>query len=210
MEKAAEGAGYTTAADYDKELSNLQAYLNNVNNITVDFSGLKNSASKAGTESGKSYKDALKDELSDLNDVIGGITDIIDDQIDTFNDQKDAAVDALEAQKEAAEKALQAEKDAIQEQIDAKQDEIDKIKEAQEERKNDMELQKAQYDLERMQNQKSRFLFNGEQMTYDTDITGIRDAREQVTQAQENIRVASIEKEISGLEDYNPRWTQVA
>ena len=201
MEKAAEGAGYTTAADYDKELSNLQAYLNNVNNITVDFSGLKNSASKAGTESGKSYKDALKDELSDLNDVIGGITDIIDDQIDTFNDQKDAAVDALEAQKEAAEKALQAEKDAIQEQIDAKQDEIDKIKEAQEERKNDMELQKAQYDLERMQNQKSRFLFNGEQMTYDTDITGIRDAREQVTQAQENIRVASIEKEISGLED---------
>lgn len=201
MEKAAEGAGYTTAADYDKELSNLQAYLNNVNNITVDFSGLKNSASKAGTESGKSYKDALKDELSDLNDVIGGITDIIDDQIDTFNDQKDAAVDALEAQKEAAEKALQAEKDAIQEQIDAKQDEIDKIKEAQEERKNDMELQKAQYDLARMQNQKTRFLFNGEQMTYDTDITGIRDAREQVTQAQENIRVASIEKEISGLED---------
>lgn len=121
----------------------------------IDYKPLEKSAAKAGSSAGKSYADALKDELSNLNSVINYIGDTIDRQIDLFEDQKDAAVDALEAEKEAAEEALEAEKELVQEKIDAKQAEIDAIEDAAEARKNELDLQKAQYDLERMLNQKT-------------------------------------------------------
>ena len=121
----------------------------------IDYSSATRSAARAGKEAGKSYSDALKDELSNLNDVVGAIGDIINNQIDLYEDQKDAAVDALEAQKEAAEEALEAEKALVQEQINAKQAEIDKIKEAAEARKNDIDLQQKQYELARLQNQRT-------------------------------------------------------
>lgn len=121
----------------------------------IDYSPIEKSAAKAGSAAGKSYADALKDELSGLNNVINYIGDTIDKQIDLFEDQKDAAVEALETEKEAAEEALEAEKALVQEKIDAKQDEINKIEEAAKARKNEMDLQKAQYELERMQNQRT-------------------------------------------------------
>lgn len=121
----------------------------------IDYKPIEKSAAKAGSSAGKSYADALKDELSNLNSVISYIGDVIDDQIDLFEEQKDAAVDALEAEKEAAEEALEAEKELVQEKIDAKQAEIDAIEDAAKARKNELDLQKAQYDLERMQNQKT-------------------------------------------------------
>ena len=173
--------------------------------VKLDFGkigGGKSAASKAGKDAGEAYADALKDELSKLNDVIGAIGDIINNQIDLYEDQKDAAVEALEAQKEAAEEALEAEKALVQEQIDAKQDEIDKIKEAAKERKNEIDLQKAQYDLARMQNQRTLLIYSEDKgMHYVQDTKEIRSAKEAVTEAQENIQIAGLEKEISGLED---------
>ncbi len=172
--------------------------------VKIDFGkigGGKPAAKSAGQEAGKSYADGLKDEISRLNDVIGAIGKIISGQIDLYNDQKDAAVDALEAQKEAAEEALEAEKALIQEQIDAKQDEIDKINEASEARKNELDLQKKQYELARMQNQRTILQYSEDKgLHYVTDTSGIRDAREAVTEAQENIKIAGMEKEISDLE----------
>lgn len=194
--------------DYEKELNALQTDINNaVNNVKVDFTPITKASGKAGKDAAEEYKKALEKELSDLGNVIGHIGDIIGDQIDLFNEQKDAAVDALEAQKKAAEEALEAEKDlvqaqidAIQAKIDAKQKEIDAINEASEERKREIELQKAQFDLLRQQNQKTVLLYKDGQMQYDTDLFGIRDARESVTQAKESIKIAGIEKEISTLE----------
>ena len=167
----------------------------------IDYSNATRSAARAGKEAGKSYSDALKDELSNLNDVVGAIGNIINNQIDLYNDQKDAAVDALEAQKEAAEEALEAEKALVQEQIDAKQAEIDKIKEAAEARKNDIDLQQKQYELARLQNQRTILVYSEDKgMHYVQDTKEIRSAKEAVTEAQENIQIAGLEKEISGLE----------
>jgi len=171
----------------------------------VDFSDIGGGASKAakaGSSAGKSYADALKDELSDLNNVINYIGDTIGDQIDLFEDQKDAAVDALEAEKDAAEEALEAEKELVQEKIDAKQAEIDAIEEAAKARKNEIDLRKAQYDLERMQNQKTALIYTEDKgMIYETDTKEIRETRNAVTEAKENIQIAGMEKEISGLND---------
>ena len=142
--------------DVDSAINNLMAQINaGIGKVDIDFSPIEKSAAKAGSSAGKSYADALKDELSNLNSVINYIGDTIDKQIDLFEDQKDAAVDALEAEKEAAEEALEAEKELVQEKIDAKQAEIDAIEDAAIARKNELDLQQKQYELERMQNQKT-------------------------------------------------------
>lgn len=172
----------------------------------VDYKPFVESAAKAGSSAGKaageSFEDALKDELSNLNSVINYIGDTIDKQIDLFEDQKDAAVEALEAEKEAAEEALEAEKELVQEKIDAKQAEIDAIKDARIERENEFNLQKAQYEWQRMLNQRTILQYSEEKgMHYVTDTKEIREAREAVTEAKENIQIAGMEKEISGLND---------
>lgn len=149
----------------------------------VDWSGAVKEAGKAGKDSGKSYKDKLKEELSDLDSVISGITGRIDDQISSINEQKSAALESIDAQKEALEEAKdaaleaieqerQARLDAIEEQrkalefqikekqkiIDGIQDEIKAMQDANEERKREIDLQKAKYELERMQNQRTKLV----------------------------------------------------
>ena len=189
--------------DVDTAINNLMAQINTgIQKVDIDFSPLEKSAAKAGSSAGKSYADALKDELSNLNSVISYIGDVIDDQINLFEEQKDAAVDALEAEKETAEEALEAEKELVQEKIDAKQAEIDAIEEAAKARKNELDLQKAQYDLERMQNQKTMLQYTEDKgMIYKPDTKEAREAKEKFDEAKENIQIAGMEKEISGLND---------
>lgn len=224
--------------DADTAIDDLMAKINaGVQKVDIDFSGIEKSAAKAGRNAGKaagkSYADALKDELSGLNSVIGYIGSILEDQISLFKDQKDAAIDALEAEKEAAEDALNAEKDLLQEKLDAKQAEIDQMEEAAQARKDEISLQKAQYNLERMQNQRTTLQYSESKgMHYVTDTKEIREAKEAVTEAKENILSAGLKKEISdlqdamdsldrhqaetywdslikGLEDYKSRWQEL-
>lgn len=184
----------------------------------VDFGtigGGKSSAKSAGSDTGKSYKEGLKEELSDLNSVISGITKSIDGQIDVIDEQKDAALGAIEAQIDAleeerdarlavidAQKAqLEEEIESIDKKIKSKQDEIDAINDAAEARKREIDLQKAQYNLERMQNQRTILQYSQEKgMHYVADEQGIRDAREDVDDARRQIEIADIEKEIDLLE----------
>ncbi len=193
--------------DADTAIDDLMAKINaGVQKVDIDFSGIEKSAAKAGRNAGKaagkSYADALKDELSGLNSVIGYIGSILEDQISLFKDQKDAAIDALEAEKEAAEDALNAEKDLLQEKLDAKQAEIDQMEEAAQARKDEISLQKAQYNLERMQNQRTTLQYSESKgMHYVTDTKEIREAKEAVTEAKENILSAGLKKEISDLQD---------
>lgn len=189
--------------DVDSAINDLMARINEgAGKVEIDFSGLEKAASKAGSSAGKSYADALKEELSGLNSVISYIGGVIGDQIDLFNDQKDAAVEALEAEKEAAEEALEAEKALVQEKIDARQAEIDKIQEASSARKEEISLQKALYDMERMQNQKTILQYSHDKgMHYVTDTEGLREAEEAYTEARENITISGIQKEISDLQD---------
>ncbi len=193
--------------DADTAIDDLMAKINaGVQKVDIDFSGIEKSAAKAGRNAGKaagkSYADALKDELSGLNSVIGYIGSILEDQINLFKDQKDAAIDALEAEKEAAEEALNAEKNLLQEKLDAKQAEIDQMEEAAQARKDEISLQKAQYNLERLQNQRTTLQYSESKgMHYVTDTKEIREAKEAVTEAKENILSAGLKKEISALQD---------
>lgn len=87
--------------------------------LDFDFSPAVKSAGKAGKDSGKSYKDALKEELSDLDSVISGITSRIDDNISSINSQKSAALESIDVQKEALEEAKEAAIEALEAERDA-------------------------------------------------------------------------------------------
>lgn len=171
----------------------------------------------------KAQADYLEGMKSLYESVFSHLTSQIDNRIDAINDEKDATVDSLNAQKEAAETAYQAQIDGIQAKIDALeeekkanqkiidglQDEIDAINDAAKARQREIDLQKAQYNLERMMNQRTNFIYKqGEdgvpgQMVYEADTTGIRDARNDVEDAKDQIRIGELEKQIDYYEKLN-------
>lgn len=155
----------------------------NLDDVKVDFTPIGSGAKSAGGKAGKDYKDALKEQLSDLDSVISGITGRIDDQISSINEQKSAALDSIDAQKEALEEAkdvaveaLEAERDArlevietqkaqleeqiklIDKQIKQKQDEIKAIEDAVAAKDRENKLMLAQYNLQKMINQRTKLV----------------------------------------------------
>lgn len=143
--------------------------------------------------------------------ALSGITKLMGKRIDVYTEEKEAVVSSLEEQKKAAEDAYQAQIDALeekkkanQEAIDKIQDEIDAINEAAEARKRELDLQKAKYELERMQNQRTILQYSEEKgMHYVADTSGIRDARENVADAEREIKIAELEKQKKYYEDIN-------
>lgn len=156
----------------------------------------------------KQYLDGM---YSLYNSALSGITKLMGKRIDVYTEEKEAVISSLEEQKKAAEDAYQAQIDALeekkkanQEAIDKIQDEIDAINEAAEARKRELDLQKAKYELERMQNQRTILQYSEEKgMHYVADTSGIRDARENVADAEREIKIAELEKQKKYYEDIN-------
>lgn len=143
--------------------------------------------------------------------ALSGITKLMGKRIDVYTEEKEAVISSLEEQKKAAEDAYQAQIDALeekkkanQEAIDNIQKEIDAINDAADARKRELDLQKAKYELERMQNQRTILQYTEEKgMIYRPDTSGIRDARENVADAEREIKIAELEKQKKYYEDIN-------
>lgn len=143
--------------------------------------------------------------------ALSGITKLMGKRIDIYTEEKEAVISSLEEQKKAAEDAYQAQIDALeekkkanQEAIDNIQKEIDAINDAADARKRELDLQKAKYELERMQNQRTILQYSEEKgMHYVADTSGIRDARENVADAEREIKIAELEKQKKYYEDIN-------
>jgi len=176
----------------------------------------KSSAKSAGKEAGESYKDGLKEELSDLEGILSSLSKAIDGQKEVITSQKEVALDAIESQIDALEeerdarlavidaqkKQLEEQIKAIEKQIKAKNDESKAINDAATARQHEIDLQKAQYELERMQNQRTMLQYSEEKgMHYVADESGIRDAREDVDDAKRQLKIDAIEREIDLLEN---------
>lgn len=183
-------------------------------------------AKSAGSKAGKSYKDGLKEELSNLDSVISGITGKIDDQISAINEQKSAALDAISEEKEALEEAKdqalesieqerEARLDAIEEQrkqieqnisekqkiIDSINDEIKAMRSANSYRKLQNTLMKEQYELERLQHQHTILQYNEDKgMHYVANTKNMRSQKRAVEDAKLEIEIANKEKQIDLIE----------
>ncbi len=99
--------------------------------VDLKWPNLDSSAKSAGSKAGKSFKDGLKEQLSDLDSVISGITSRIDDNIESVRTQKEEAVAAIDAQIDALNEqksALEDQKKALEEERDARIEVIEQQK----------------------------------------------------------------------------------
>ena len=143
--------------------------------------------------------------------ALSGITKLMGKRIDVYTEEKEAVISSLEEQKKAAEDAYQAQIDALEEKkkankeaIDNIQKEIDAINDAADARKRELTLQQAKYQLEKMMSQRTKLVYTEEKgMIYRPDTSGIRDARENVADAEREIKIAELEKQKKYYEDIN-------
>lgn len=198
---AAAGDAYVEA--FDEELSKLDGYKER-GKITEkqyldSLRALNEKYFKDKSKYLEKYQDYEHKYLSGMKSLyesaFGFITKQIDKKIDSVEEQRDAEINSLEEQKEA-------ELNAHQEKIDAIDDEIDRINEANKSRELAIDLQKKQAALAAMENQKTILSYSeGKGMSYVTDTTGIRDSREELEAAKENIRINQLEQERNLIED---------
>ncbi len=144
---------YLTAAVLSGKIAiykaQIESEIANFNPVGVkfgNFGGGASEAKSAGKDAGKSYKDGLKEELSDLDGVISGITGRIDDQISVIKTQKEAALESIDAQIEALEEQkslLEEQKKALEEARDVA---VDALEDERDARIEVIEQQKKQLD----------------------------------------------------------------
>ncbi len=147
--------------------------------------------------------------------ALSGITSMLDKQISAYGDAKSAALESLEAQRDAAIEAKKAEKaryeqeiDLIDKKITTKekaisdiQDEIDLMRELNEQKDRENKLAKAKYDYERMMNQHSILQYSEDKgISYVQDLSGARDKKQAVEDAELEIAIANKEKDIKLIE----------
>ena len=160
----------------------------------------------------KKYESEYLSGMLDLhNKALSGISTLLNRKISAANDAKDASISALEEEKEKAAEVYQSQIDDIEKEKDAIDDlikeknkkisalnaEIDAIERAAESRKKSIQLEKDQYALEKMLNQKTSLVYKDGQFIYETDTSGVRDAREKVKEDQEALQIDSLKNEIS-------------
>jgi len=158
------------------------------------------------------YESEYLSGMLDLhNKALSGISTLLNRKISAAKDAKDADIGALEEEKAAAAEAYQAqidalekEKDAIDDLIDEKNrkidainEEIDAIRRAAETRKKNIDLQQQEYNLQKMLSQKTSIVYKDGQFSYQVDESGVRDAREKVTEAKEALQIDSLNQEIT-------------
>lgn len=165
----------------------------------------------------RQYLEGMK---SLYDSALSGISKLMDSKIDSYTESKEAAIESLEAEKQAAEDAYQAQINAIDDKIDALEkekkanqdiiddlnDEIDKIREANDERNRQLTLQEKQIQVERMQHQRTTLQYSEDKgMHYVQDTEGIRKAKNELSDAEDEIKIANIEKQIKVYEDLNDK-----
>ena len=224
--KAGGDAGEAFVEAFEEELADLQdlrdrgvideaEYLNRLRELYTRYFADRKEYLDEYNKYERQYLEGMK---SLYDSALSGISKLLSNKIDAAQEGKEAAISALEEEKEAAAEAYQAQIDAIDEKIsalekekkanqkiiDSLNDEIDAIREANEERDRQLTLQQKQIQLERMQNQRTILQYSEEKgMHYVQDTEGIRQAKNELSDAEDEIKIAEIEKQIKVYEDLN-------
>ena len=153
-----------------------------------DVTNYLNDMYTKGKMSLKEYHDYAKQmfeaQKSILDGVISAVTKKIDKQIDSLNEQKEA----IESNYKLRIESIQSEIDALEEANEKRQDQID--------------LEKKQYELERARQQRVNALYTADKgKIYTTDASTIRDAQDELTQKQHDMKISQLKSQIESLQD---------
>ena len=162
------------------------------------------------------------ERLKDLYDsAISAIVSFKDKEIEALNEAKDKAIENLEAEQKAREDVIDAQKeqletqvdlidkqiesreaivDGIQGEIDLIQDEIDAMESANKKRKEQIDLQQKQQILNKAMNQRTELAFVDNQMIHRPNDESVRNARQDVEDAEFNIAISAKKEQIAQKE----------
>ena len=127
----------------------------------------------------------LDEEKSYLQSVANAATALLDNQIDDLEDQKDSAVQVYKDQIEVLENL----KKPLEEQLEM-------MEKAREKEEKILALQKAQAALKRAENQRDQYKYVNGQMIYTADNKAIRDAKNDVSEAEFELAKFKIQEQI--------------
>lgn len=128
------------------------------------------------------YSDVLSDVLSDYDAALNAVNSVLDNQIEKIEDLKEATEEEYEAK------------------IKPLQDELDLLQDTNEERQIQLALEQAQYDLERAKNQKTNKVIREGEIVYEANQDDVRQAEQDLADAQYDKIVYDLEKQIEILE----------
>lgn len=152
------------------------------------------SQKEAAVSAIEAEKDAAVQAIEDEIEAYEAQQDALEEQIKAYEDQQDLLDDQIDA--------YEKEQDALDDQIDALNDEVDAINDANDARQREITLQKALYELDKLNTQRSNLVYSESQgMHYESDLSGIRDARDSVQSAKSDIELDNLQKKIDAIED---------
>ena len=173
-------------------------------------------------------KDALEKQKDHYEEVIEAINWFYDKQIEKVQD----LIDVLEKENEllseqqenydmalsAIDRFYQNQIEAIQEEQEAIDKRIEALQKENDERKKQYELEQKQLALERARNQKTALTYTADRgYVYMADETAIKDAENELADAELDNAISQLEKEKEGLqevidkyEEYRELWNTIA
>lgn len=168
--------------------------------------------------------DLLEDEKDYLESVVSAATNLLDDEIDSIEKAKDNAtkgykseikvledkIKVVEEQQEALENQIS----LIEEQKNAQQEILNNLEKERTKQNEILDVEKTRYNLKRAENQNTVKQYQGGQMIYTTDSNEIKNARQELDDAefaltkrgiqdvidQYDKQIDNINKQIDGLD----------
>lgn len=234
---AYENASGNNKEKADEIMSNLNTKLtliqNTSKNTSKSFGALSNHLNGFSKSSGKakdstdaltksmekqkktleSQKDELEKQKQKYEDIISAINWFYDKQIEKQQD----AIDNIEKQNDLLNKQLD-EYDGVlnaidryyEKQQDALKDKIDALDKANDAKEKELALEKAQMALQEARSRKTKLIYSkGTGFTYQTDSKAIKDAEDNLENAQADKIKADLQAEIDKLQEYRDLWKEI-
>lgn len=174
----------------DAELKLLEAQFKNA---TISYNTYINNRKEILDKYYAEGKIAADEYYEYLGDLYQAQIDAMDMALNAVHRKLDDQIKALEDQKKTIEESYQLKIDVIQE-------EIDKLREESDETKKLTELEQARYIAEKARNQRTKKLYNGQEVIYQADADAIRDAESDLADKELDYYISKLEKEIESLE----------
>lgn len=161
----------------------------------------------------ESQKDELEKQKQQYEDIISAINWFYDKQIK----KQQEAIDNIEKQNELLNKQLHEYDGALnaidryyEKQQNALKDKIDALDKANDAKEKELALEKAQMALQEARSKKTKLIYSkGTGFTYQTDSKAIKDAEDNLENAQADKIKADLQAEIEKLQEYRDLWKEI-
>lgn len=140
------------------------------------------------------------DKLEDLNNNLQTYSSILDDSLSEMDSVLSGVIGVIEQQTDAIEEQRKASEEMYDERIERIEKEKELLTSTNNDRKLQLDYEQALYDLDRAKSQKSIQVVRDGKLDYEADQDAIRDAHASKADAEFNLTINNLEKQIEALE----------